>query len=183
MKRTILRYLPNIITGLRLLAVLPVALLLWFGEYECALIVFAFAGVSDGVDGYLARRFDWKSHWGAIMDPLADKLLLVTTAAVLTIKGLLPLWLFVLVMGRDVMLVGGAALYRFWFGPFEVRPSILGKMSTFIQILLVLSLLVHIATGLMSDEQIQFMILMCAAVTLASGAHYLFVWVRKAINE
>jgi cardiolipin synthase len=183
MKQTILRYLPNIITGLRLLAVPPVAVLLWLGEYKVALVVFALAGVSDGVDGYLARRFNWKSHWGAIMDPLADKLLLVTTAAVLTLKGLLPVWLFVLVMGRDVMLVGGAALYRLWFGPFEVQPSVLGKMSTFVQILLVLSLLVHIGTGLMSDEQIQYMILMCAAVTVVSGVHYLFIWVRKAINE
>lgn len=183
MKQTILRYLPNIITGLRLLAVPPVALLLWFGEYKYALVVFAFAGVSDGVDGYLARRFNWKSHWGAIMDPLADKLLLVTTAAVLAFKGLLPLWLFVLVLGRDVMLVGGAALYRVWFGPFVVQPSVLGKLSTFIQILLVLSLLVHVATGLLSDEQIHLMVLICAVVTIISGAHYLFVWVRKAINE
>lgn len=83
MKQTLLRYLPNIITSLRLVAVPPVALLLWFGEYDSALILFALAGVSDGVDGYLARRFNWKSHWGAVMDPLADKLLLVTTAAVL----------------------------------------------------------------------------------------------------
>jgi len=183
MKQTLLRYLPNIITSLRLVAVPPVALLLWFGEYDSALILFALAGVSDGVDGYLARRFNWKSHWGAVMDPLADKLLLVTTAAVLVFKGLLPFWLFVLIMGRDVMLVGGAALYRWWFGPFDVQPSLLGKLSTFIQVLLILSLLVHVATGLMSDEQIRFMIFTCATVTVLSGAHYLFVWVRKAINE
>ena len=183
MKQTLLRYLPNIITSLRLAAVPPVALLLWFGEYDSALFVFAFAGVSDGVDGYLARRFQWESHWGAVMDPLADKLLMVTTASVLVFKGLLPLWLFVLIMGRDVMLVGGAGLYRWWFGPFDVQPSVLGKISTFIQILLILSLLVHVATGLMSDEQIRFMIWMCAAATILSGAHYLFVWVRKAINE
>jgi cardiolipin synthase len=183
MKRTILRYLPNIITAFRLAAVPPVALLLWFGEYSSALVLFAIAGVSDGVDGYLARRFNWKSHWGAVMDPLADKLLLVTTAAILTFKDLLPIWLFVLVMGRDIMIVGGAALYRWCFGPFEVRPSVLGKLSTFIQILLVLSLLVHVATGLLTNEQIHFMILMCAFITLLSGVHYLFIWVRKAINE
>lgn len=183
MKQTILRYLPNIITGLRLAAVPPVALLLWLREYECALILFALAGVSDGVDGYLARRFNWKSHWGTVMDPLADKLLLVVTTATLALKGLLPVWLFALIMGRDVVLLGGAALYRLRFGPFQVQPSGLGKLSTFFQIMLVLSVLLHIATGLLSDGQIKLMILTCALITALSGAHYLFVWVRKAIHE
>lgn len=183
MKQTILRYLPNIITGLRLVAVPPVALLLWFDYYACALVVFAFAGVSDGVDGYLARRFNWKSHWGAVMDPLADKLLLVTTAAVLALQGILPLWLFVLMMFRDVLIVSGAALYRWWFGPFEVQPSLLGKLSTFLQILLILSLLLHKATGLMSDGQIEGMIWLSAMITASSGAHYMFIWIRKAIRE
>ncbi len=182
MKQTILRYLPNIITGLRLVAIVPVALCLWYQEYEVALVLFAIAGVSDGVDGYLARRFHWESHWGAVMDPLADKLLLVTTAAILATKGILPLWLFVIMMGRDLMIVGGAALFRWRFGPYEVTPSRLGKASTFFQILLVLSLLIHVAFGLLSEEQLEALILLTASMTLISGTHYFYIWVRKAIH-
>ncbi|NVK38558.1 MAG: CDP-alcohol phosphatidyltransferase family protein [Gammaproteobacteria bacterium] len=181
MKQTLLRYLPNIITGMRLLAILPVAFCLWVEEYACAFVLFAFAGVSDGVDGYLARRFNWKSHWGAVMDPLADKLLLVTTAAILVFKSLLPLWLFIIMMGRDLMIVSGAAFYRWRFGPYEVTPSLFGKASTFFQILLVLSLLIHAAFGLMSEFQLDAIVTMTAAITLISGAHYFYIWIRKAM--
>lgn len=183
MKQTFLRYLPNIITAIRLVAVIPLVWLLLIEDYVAALVVFAIAGVSDGVDGYLARRFHWQSHWGAVMDPLADKLLMFMATLMLLVNGVLPLWLFGLILSRDLLIVGGAALYRYRFGPFDVAPSRLGKISTFFQILLVLSLLLHSATGLMSDIQINYIISLCALVTIASGAQYLYVWIRKAINE
>lgn len=183
MKQTFLRYLPNLITSIRVIAVLPIAYFLWIDEFKLALILFAFAGVSDGVDGYLARRYNWKSHWGAVMDPLADKLLMVVTASVLMFKSLLPIWLFVLIMLRDLMIVLGAAYYRYRFGPFQVAPTKLGKASTFIQILMVLSLLLHKATGLMSEQQIIFIIYLCAFVTIISGAQYVCIWVRRASHE
>jgi len=183
MKQTFLRYLPNIITGMRLVAVGPVAYLLWVQDYKLALILFAIAGVSDGVDGYLARRFNWKSHWGAVMDPMADKLLMVVTASVLMLQNILPLWLFLLIMVRDLIIVLGATAYRLKFGPFKVSPTTLGKLSTFVQILMILSLLLHGATGLMSEYQIQFIINLCAVITVLSGVQYTVIWIRKALNE
>jgi len=183
MKQTALRYLPNFITLLRILAVGPVAWLLWVEEYTSALLIFALAGVSDGVDGYLARRFNWKSQWGAMMDPLADKLLMVVTATLLMLKDLLPLWLYVLIFVRDIVIVAGAALYRLRFGPFDVQPTTLGKLSTFVQILMVLSLLLHSATGLMSDAQILVIINICGLITVLSGVQYVVIWIRKAARE
>jgi len=183
MKQTVLRYLPNIITFLRIVAVGPVAWLLWVENYMYALLVFAVAGVSDGVDGYLARRFNWKSHWGAVMDPMADKLLMVATATVLMFKDILPLWLYILIFLRDSIIVIGAAIYRFKFGPFKVQPTTLGKLSTFVQILMVLSLLLHASTGLLSNGQILVMINLCGLITVLSGIQYVTIWLRKALNE
>ena len=183
MKQTILRYLPNLITLLRILAVGPIAWLLWLEDYMNALLIFAIAGVSDGVDGYLARRFNWKSHWGAVMDPMADKLLMVVTATMLMLKDLLPLWLYSLIFLRDIVIVLGAALYRLRFGPFKVQPTVLGKLSTFVQILMVLSLLLHSATGLMNDLQILAIINLCGLITVLSGVQYVVIWIRKAARE
>ena len=178
-----LNQIPNIITGMRLLAVPPAIYLMWVGRWDIAFLVFAFAGVSDGVDGYLARRFGWQSKWGATMDPVADKLLLVSTAAMLLYQSLLPLWLFVLMFGRDLMILGGAALYHWKFGPYKIQPTWLGKASTFVQILLLLSMMVHAAFGILSEEQIDKMIFMCGLITVVSGAHYAWIWIRKALNE
>lgn len=183
MKQTLLRYLPNVITSLRLLAVMPVGYLLLQQEYGYGLFLFAMAGVSDGIDGYLARRFHWESHWGAIMDPLADKLLMFVTATVLMLQMLLPFWLFVLIILRDTIIVVGASAYRYQFGPFKVSPTVLGKLSTFVQILLILSLLLHSATGLMSHKQLFIITHICALVTILSGVQYITIWIRKALNE
>ena len=177
------KFIPNIITILRLLAIPPAILFMWNDQFSVALFIFAIAGVSDGVDGYLARRFHWESPWGAAMDPIADKALLVSTAAMLTYKDLLPGWLFILMLGRDATLLGGSFLYRIKFGPFDVQPSMLGKISTFIQILLLLSLMIHVAYGILTLSQLDVLILLCTLATLVSGLHYLWVWIRKALNE
>lgn len=178
-----MHYIPNIITLLRLLAVLPCAWLLWLENYQIALYVFALAGVSDGVDGYLARRFAWKSHWGAVMDPLADKLLLVMTAGILTLKGLLPFALFVLMMSRDVLILSGAALYRLKFGPFQVQASIWGKLSTFFQVLMLIAILVHGAYASLALLPLYIIMWLCAVITGVSGLHYCWVWMNKAHQE
>lgn len=179
----VLKYIPNIITFIRLLAIPPAIYFLWLSDFNTALIIFAFAGVSDGVDGFLARRYGWETHWGAVMDPIADKTLLVLVGAMLAFKGLLPVWLFVLMMGRDVILLSGSALYRLKFGPFQVQPSLWGKFSTFVQITLLIVLMAHVAYGVLSVWQVDFLIYLCAFATLVSGIQYVWVWAHKARNE
>lgn len=175
----ILRQLPNLLTLLRLVMTLPIAMLLLDQQHGVALIWFALAGASDGLDGFLARRFGWVSRFGSIIDPLADKLLLVTSYICLAIVGDLPLWLAVVVLGRDLMLVVGAIVYRQMVGPFKVRPSLLGKLSTLLQIVLVLALLLQASIQPAFVEVHGLLIWLVLAVTLASGADYCRVWLEK----
>ena len=133
-----LRQIPNFLTFLRILMVLPFAASLHYEYYRQALALFFIAGLSDGIDGFIARRFNWKSRFGAIADPLADKLLLITAYVVLTVMGHLPLWLTVLVFSRDIIIVVSALGYHYLIGRYEMKPSLLGKLSTFSQIIYVL---------------------------------------------
>jgi len=98
----------------------------------------ALLGISDGVDGYLARRYDWTSRFGAILDPVADKLLLMVTFILLAYTGHLPVWLTSVVIGRDLVIVAGATTYHILFGEYEFSPTLLGKLSTSMQFILVL---------------------------------------------
>ncbi|MBW7013031.1 CDP-alcohol phosphatidyltransferase family protein [Pseudomonas sp. N040] len=178
-----MRQLPNLLTVLRLLMTVPIARFLLDAQYALALVCFALAAASDALDGFLARRYGWVSRFGSIVDPLADKLLLVSSYVCLTIVGQLPLWLTLMVLGRDLLLVGGAAVYRYLRGPFQVRPSLLGKLSTLLQIVLVLTLLLALSIYPAFGEvqsMLQWLVLL---VTLASGADYTRVWMAKFISE
>ena len=178
----ILRQLPNLLTLLRLCLTLPIALLLLEQQYAQALIWFALAGASDGLDGFLARRFGWISRFGSIVDPLADKLLLVTSYICLSIVGDLPVWLTAVVLGRDLLLLAGVMVYRQMLGPFEVRPSWLGKLSTLLQIVLVLALLLELSIQPAFVEVHRMLEWLVLLVTLASGAEYCRVWLGKFIS-
>tara|TARA_R100000306_G_scaffold62579_1_gene74279 strand:- start:71225 stop:71923 length:699 start_codon:yes stop_codon:yes gene_type:complete len=204
------RWLPNAITILRIILVVPIAWLLWQQNYGLALLLFLVAGLSDGIDGFLARRYDWGSRFGAIADPLADKLLMIVTFAMLSVSGVVHWWLTLIVYGRDIMLVSGALAYHYLVGQYEMQPSWLGKLSTFIQILfLVLVLLIVTAlqesastlalqfpelpfgstiARLFSDPQrlddlVGVAHWIAAAVTLASGVHYVMLWGGRFIFE
>jgi len=107
------RYIPNLISLLRILLVVPLALCLLSKNYTVALGVFLLAGFSDALDGYLARRFNWSSRLGALLDPLGDKLLMVTTYLLLGLQAVIPMWLVLAVILRDVIIVSGGLLYRF----------------------------------------------------------------------
>ena len=140
------RDIPNVITILRIFLVIPVVWALLDGRYTLALWLFAVAGASDGLDGFLAKQFHWTSRLGAILDPLADKLLLVSTFVALGWQGLLPLWLVAVVLGRDVVIVAGAVAYHLLFGSFELHPTLISKVNTFCQILLVILTVVRFAS-------------------------------------
>ncbi|HZD51733.1 MAG TPA: CDP-alcohol phosphatidyltransferase family protein, partial [Woeseiaceae bacterium] len=118
-----LRWLPNAISLMRIGLVAPVVWMMLESHFEEAIVLFFIAGFSDGLDGYLAKRFDWHTRLGGILDPVADKLLVASAFITLVSTGHVPLWLAVAVVLRDVIIVGGATAYNFLVGPIEGEPT------------------------------------------------------------
>lgn len=168
--------LPNLITISRL-ALTPAFVLIMNNEdYGLALVVFAVAGLSDGVDGFVAKRFHYESRLGAILDPAADKILLVSAYVMLTVLGHLPVWLVIVVAFRDLLIVGGYLVYTSMYGPVQMRPSGLSKINTFMQIALVVAVLLEQAIGAAYPMLIQALVYAVLGTTVASGGHYLWTW-------
>lgn len=140
-----LRFLPDSLTILRVVASPFLAWLLVRGKYREALLLVMIAGVTDWLDGYTARKLGVTGRFGTLLDPLADKAMLVTLFLALGYVRLVPGWLVVIVMGRDLVIVGGAILLRIFRGIRTFRPSTIGKVSTFFQIILVLLVLTYAA--------------------------------------
>ncbi|HEY4941183.1 MAG TPA: CDP-alcohol phosphatidyltransferase family protein [Rhizomicrobium sp.] len=130
----LLRQIPNILTGIRIVLAPLTAYLIWLGHDLAALLVFAFAGASDAVDGFLARRFGLVSRFGEYLDPAADKLLMLACFITLTLMGYTPLWLSALVIGRDVAIVLGVGIAWFFALPVKIEPLMVGKASTVVQV-------------------------------------------------
>lgn len=174
------RDLPNLISFLRLLAVMPVVLLLLEGQFGWALLLFVIAGLSDGLDGWLAKHFHWQSRLGGILDPLADKTLLVACFLVLGALKLIPIWLVVAAVGRDLIIVGGATLYHFRVEELQAAPTWASKLNTLVQIGLVVSVIGNAGPVPLPAGFIVFLTWLCLATTLISGIQYVWVWSRKA---
>lgn len=173
------RHLPNLISGLRLALVLPVFWLISEHEYATALLIAAVAGASDALDGYLAKRFSWQSRLGGMLDPLADKMLLLACFSGLTLTGIFPAWLLLLVIGRDVLIVCGAIAYYNLIGAFDAQPSRLSKLTTLTQILCVLVELARLA-WLHDLPGRDAAVIITALLTAISGLHYVVVWSMRA---
>ncbi len=174
MKR--LQHLPNMISLLRMAFVPLLILVLRNHRYLDALWVFLIAGVSDGLDGYIAKRFGFVTQLGAILDPLADKILLVSAYVMLALLTLVPFWLVLVVTFRDVLIVGGYLVYTSLYGPVTMRPSRVSKFNTFTQILLVIFLLAERAFGFHVDHIQAALVFAVLVTTIASGGHYLWTW-------
>lgn len=173
---TVLPLLPNAITLSRI-ALVPVFILLAKDQdYLPALLVFGVAGVSDGLDGFIARHYNLRTRLGAILDPVADKTLLVSAYVMLSFLGHLPFWLVLSVVFRDVLIVGGYIVYTLAFGSVRMQPSLLSKANTFMQVLLVVAVLVQLAHVLPLAPWLDFLIYMTLGTTIASGVHYLWSW-------
>lgn len=175
-----LRQLPNVITIVRILLVAPLVWLLHEADYRSAFWLALLAGASDGIDGLLAKQFDWRTRLGGLLDPIADKLLLNACVIALWTIGALPGWLALLVVGRDLLILGGATAYHFLVKPLDARPSLISKATTAIQIVLVLALLTRLAWQWPPEVAIQPLMLATAVLTAASGAHYVIQWSRLA---
>ncbi|HEX7768496.1 MAG TPA: CDP-alcohol phosphatidyltransferase family protein [Dokdonella sp.] len=176
-----LRHLPNLITFLRMVLVVPLCWLISAGHYQGALLVAAVAGFSDALDGFLAKRFGWTSWIGGMLDPVADKLLLTAAFVWLALVGEIAAWIAALVVGRDLVIVAGAVAYHNLVGRFDAEPSRLSKLTTVVQIAYILLELVRLSRWIALPAPLHSAtIALVAMLTVASGLHYMFVWGRHA---
>ena len=168
--------LPNLITISRFGLVPVLILVLKEEQYAASLAVFFIAGVSDGLDGFIAKRFHFESRLGSILDPLADKTLLVSSYVMLTLLNHLPFWLMLTVAFRDLLIIGGYLVYTSMVGPVQMRPSWLSKFNTLLQITLVIVILAQQAFQLVYAPVVDALIYSVLLSTVASGLHYLWIW-------
>lgn len=171
--------IPNLLTLFRILLVPIFVILLIYGQTFYAFLVFMIAGVTDALDGFIARVFRQKTVLGAYLDPIADKLLLVSSYIVLAIISIIPPWLAVLVISRDIFILTGVAILFLNHKSFEIRPTLLGKVSTFFQLTTIVIALSVALPLLALQPFLTGSIYLSAALTILSGFHYAFIWVRQ----
>jgi cardiolipin synthase len=170
--------IPNLITLARILLVPVVVWAIAVGEMRLAFILFLVAGLSDAVDGFLAKRFGMATELGAYLDPLADKAMVVSIYVTLAIVGAIPLWLVILVVSRDIMIVGAVILSWVVDRPIALRPLMVSKLNTVALIALALVVLAANAFGFDADIARIALMVLIAALTLLSVGFYVVEWVR-----
>ncbi len=175
-----MRHIPNIICLLRIALIFPVLGALHDGHYLLALGLCIVAAASDSLDGYLAKRFGWSSALGRFLDPLADKLLVISLYIESAWLGIVPWWLTAAVVARDVMIGLGALMYRLWFGPLHGRPARISKFNTGAQLVFVMLVLLHQGSGFPPREVLAASAIVVLLSTLLSGWHYLGTYVGRA---
>jgi cardiolipin synthase len=178
----LLGHVPNLITLARLLAVPVIVYLVLYGAYTAAFWVFLIAGVSDALDGALARRLGLKSVFGAFLDPLADKALLISVYVVLGYVGAITAWLVILIVFRDLLILGGALLFHTMFHRLTVAPLFVSKINTACQIAFATLVLADLGLEVALPRIQEALIYLVAATTLISGAVYVVKWGRLAMT-
>jgi cardiolipin synthase len=175
-----LRQLPNLICLARIALVVPIAMLLHAGEFSAALWLFGVAAFSDALDGFLAKRFGWTTELGKTLDPLADKLLLVTVFIMLAVDGHIPAWLTVVVVARDVIIGLGTLAYMRFFGPLHGRATAVSKLNTGVQLLFVLAVVAALAFGYPTRPVLITLGAATFVTTCVSGLDYIVTYIRRA---
>ncbi len=178
-----LRWLPNLISVVRILLIAPTLYAIAVGNYPLALALFFFAGFSDGVDGFLAKHFGWQTRFGALLDPAADKLLMAGVFVTLAVTGLAPAWIAVVVIVRDVVIIGGALAYNFLIEPVPGEPTRISKLNTALELLYVLSVLGHAGFGWPPDITLLVLGAGVLVTAVVSGTDYVLSWARRARQE
>jgi cardiolipin synthase len=163
-----------------MLLVVPVAHWLLDQRYPAVLLLFGIAALTDGLDGALAKRFGWTSELGKVLDPAADKLLLMTVFVCLSVVGLAPWWLTALVWLRDLVILIGAAVYKRLFGPLDGRPTWPSKLNTLTQILYCLAVVAHAAYARPGPESLIALGAAVLVTTAVSGIDYTLIYSRRA---
>ncbi len=175
--------IPNFITLGRVISVPVVFWLLLTGSAKAAFFVFVAAGVSDAVDGYLAKRFNWQTELGAYLDPLADKLLIVSVYIALGVSGGLPLWLIIAVVTRDILIVSAIMLAWLMDRPVRIAPLLVSKLNTLAQLVLASTVLADLAFNLQLESARFWLCWVTGALTLISLGAYLKKWLAHMNNS
>jgi len=183
---------PNLLTVFRMVLIPVFVSLVFYQRFVSALVVFIVAGLTDGLDGLLARRFDQKSQLGTILDPIADKMMMVTSFVVLSMRSVfpqpvashlpIPFWVTIAVISRDVFILGGAASINNVTGFRGFRPSLLGKINTTVQIVAIGVIMFAASVPYGTGYYLPTVYTTVFAFAVLSGAHYVF-FVSKLLNE
>jgi cardiolipin synthase len=176
----VMRHLPNLITGLRFLLIPVLVLLLFDRRYVAAFGVFLVSAVSDLADGFIARRWNLRTRLGAIADPLADKLTMLSVTLVLAAQALIPIWLAMAIVVRDLVIVAGAVAYHCVVGRVEMAPSWLSKFNTVLEFGVLSALLADAAGAIEVTAWLPPLFALMLFTLVASGVHYVWVWSRRA---
>jgi cardiolipin synthase len=166
--------IPNLLTIVRILLAPLFVILLLKDLFGLALVIFAIAGISDALDGFIARYYNQRTALGAYLDPIADKILLSSAFISLAVLKIIPSWLAVIVISRDVLIFIGIAVFTLTEKSYKVKPSIVSKCTTAIQIITIFITLLHVnIAGLITLREILYWI--TAGLTIISGFHYIYI--------
>jgi len=180
LNRSSLSWIPNAISFARMGLAAPIAWAILEEDHSLALVLALVGGVSDALDGWLAKRFGWQTALGGVLDPIADKLMLVAAFSALVVTGAMPWWLFLLTLGRDLVIVAGAVVYHNVVGPLVASPTRISKLTTLAQIVYAVMLLVQDLPQIdVPALLLQGLMWLVAATTVVSGLHYVVTWSRK----
>ena len=175
-----LRFLPNAICILRILLVAPLVLAILDGRYTAALVLIVIAGLSDGLDGFIAKRFDWRTRLGGLLDPAADKLLLVSTFVALAYVGAMPRGVVAIVVGRDIVIVAGAICYQLFIAQLQAEPALISKLNTACQLAFGVFTLTFAAYGWPASSALLPFGAAVVFTSLVSGLNYVLRWGTRA---
>ena len=175
-----LRHLPNLISAARIVLVLPIIWCLLNREFTLAIWLFLIAGASDGLDGFLAKRFGWSSRLGGILDALADEFLLLSTFICLWWLGVFPWWLVLSILARDLVIVIGATVYNFRVEAVQPEPSMVSKLNTFLQIALAAAGVLGLEFNAVPEWLMQTLIWSVMLTVVLSGVGYVREWSQRA---
>ncbi len=179
-----LSHIPNAITSIRLLLVVPIAFFIAEESHCIALVLFAVSGLSDGLDGFLARQFGWVSTFGRLIDPLADKLMMVTTTIVLGVLDHFPIMLMLLIVTKDLAILGGVFSYTSLAGFPKIQPNLLGKLTTDAQSILIAMLLVDLfMANILPEQMFVSWYWLVAVITAFDGVYYLGIWTARLADD
>ena len=178
-----LRQVPNVVSTIRILLAIPIAVTLVHHQYVATVALFGAAAVSDAADGFLAKRFGWQSRLGAVLDPAADKLLLATVFVTLAAVRLVPLWLMAAAVARDIIIVLGAIAYRVYIGPVEASPSAISKLNTACQAAFILAVIGRLEFDFPHAWVIVLLGALMFVTVVISGIDYVLRYGGEAIAE
>ena len=175
-----LSWLPNAISIMRIALIPPILLLFISDEFGWALGLFVIAGLSDGIDGYVAKKYDWETRLGAFLDPAGDKLLVAWSFGTLAYLGNIPVWLAVVVILRDVVIVAGSFIYHYLVTRLEGEPTAISKLNTGLEFAFLIFVMSQAGFGWPDDITITVLGAAVLVTVVISGYDYVSSWIRSA---